>query len=485
MSTSTDILSKTTPSKEVAEADLGDVRRTRRYGLIMEALTRRPDRSIPDALEDEAAQEGYYRFIRSEHVESAALLEPHIEATAARAETLPHVLCVHDTTEFSWGVRDGKMREHLGRLSVRRQGFKWHSSIVTSADDVRAPLGTVAAQPFVHKSVCPDEATLAVWEERGGIFPNEKWRWYRGIDEAEARLDKVQRVTHVMDREGDDFEMLFCLDTDEYDYVVRMCVERNVCTGPRRDEYESIKDALGRETWSDTRTVELSARPASRASKAHPVRRARSATLKARAARVEIRRPESVPAAHAPDRLGVHVVQVTEVDAPEGEEPIEWLLITSHPVGTDEEIWQVIDWYRGRWVIEEFFKAIKTGCGYSALQHKSAKTLLCALAASAVIAHHLLVLRHLARHAPTAPAEAVVTEIQLEVLKATKEKYLSDEPTDHEAMTAVAKLGGHIKSNGEPGWQVLGRGWQRLLEYEHAFTLGMQAQRLTRRCDQS
>jgi len=195
MSTSTDILSKTMPNKEVAEAELGDVRRARRYGLIMEALARRPDRSIPDALGDEAAQEGYCRFIRSEHIEPDALLEPHIEATEARAETLPHVLCVHDTTEFSWGVRDNKLRENLGRLSVRRQGFRGHSSIVTSADDVRALLGTVAAQPFVHKSVCPDEATLAVWEERGGIFPNEKCRWYRGIEEAEARLDKVQRVT--------------------------------------------------------------------------------------------------------------------------------------------------------------------------------------------------------------------------------------------------------------------------------------------------
>ena len=63
--------------------------------------------------------------------------------------------------------------------------------------------------------------------------------------------------------------------------------------------------------------------------------------------------------------------------------------------------------------------------------------------------------------------------IQLEVLKATKEKYLSDEPTAQEAMTAVAELGRLITSNREPGCQRLGRGWQRLLEYEHASTLGV------------
>jgi hypothetical protein len=477
MSCSDNLPSNSTPALEAASAELGDSRRTARYVQIVEALTRRPDRSIPEALEDEAAQEGYYRFVRNPNIEPSALLEPHILATAARAQMLDHVLCIHDTTEFSWTLGGETMRAHLARLSNRRQGFKWHSSIITSADSTRAPLGTVAAQPFVHESVCPDDATVRAWEERGGIFANEKWRWYQGIEESAMRLVDVPRVTHVMDREGDDFETLFCLDTDGYDYVVRMCLERRVYTGPRRSDYESIKDALGRQTFSEPRTVELSARSAPNASKTHPVRRARSARLRARAVSVEIWRPKNVPSAHAPDRLEVQVVQVREVNPPADEEPIEWLLITSHSTDTDAQIWQVIDWYRSRWVIEEFFKAIKTGCGYSALQHRSAKTLLCALSASVLIAHHLLVLRHLGRHAPSMSADAVVTDTQLGVLRATKRKYLSDEPTVHEAMMAVAKLGGHRTSNGEPGWQVLGRGWQRLLEYEYAYTLGMQAQR--------
>lgn len=484
MSDSPDVLSGTHPTDEVVDVDLGDSRRTERYHSIVEAMTRRPDRSVPETFEDEAAQEGYYRFIRNPSVTDEALFEPHFEATAERAESLEHVLCIHDTTEFAFPVHDEEVRDKLAVPSRGRQGFFWHSSIVTSADGTRAPLGTVASQPFVHIDDCPDEATKAWWDERGGTFENEKWRWFLGVEQAEMRLDEVAEVTHVMDREPDDFETLFCLDTEDYNYLVRMRYNRSVCTGDLRSEYEPVKKALAEKPWRGHRNVELSPRPASatKSSQSHPTRRAREATLRARAATVELRRPDNVSSEAAPDRLEINVVQVREVNPPAGEEPVEWILMTSRPIDSSKAIWQIVDWYRGRWITEEFYKAIKTGCSYTDLQHRSAKTLLCALSATAIVAHHLLVLRHLGRHAEDIPAEAVVTDLQLRVLRATKEKYISNEPTAGEAMEAVAKLGGHISSNGDPGWQVLGRGWQRLLEYEHAFGLGMEAQA---RSDQS
>lgn len=477
MPDATDVLTDSAPTDEVADAELGDSRRTDRYVEIVEALCRRPDRSVPEAFEDKAGREGYYRFMRNPHIDEEALWEPHFEATANRAEVLGHALCIHDTTEFAFPVHDDEMRDHLAQPSSGRQGFFWHSSILTSAEGTRAPLGTVAARPFVHQNDCPDEETEGFWAERDGIFENEKWRWFLGVEASEHRLGEVDEVTHVMDREPDDFEMLFCMDVEDYDYIVRMNYDRNVCTGERRSDYEKVHEALARQPWRGNRKVELSARPASAADSSHPVRRAREATLRVRATTVEIRRPDSVPAEAAPDRLEVNVVQVREVNPPADQKPVEWLLMTSRPVGSPADIWQIVDWYRARWVTEEFYKAIKSGCGYKELQHRSAETLLSALAATAIVGHHLLVLRHLGRHAAELPAEAVVTDLQLRVLQAEKGKHLSAEPTAEEAMRAVGKLGGHISSNGDPGWQVLGRGWQRLLEYEHAFALGMQAQK--------
>ena len=471
----TTILAHHSPRSDVASADLGDGRRLKRYLAIIDAMAHRPDASVPEAFEEEAELEGYYRFIRNPNIDDEALLAPHFEATGARSAKLDHVLCLHDTTDQNFDLRDGQMREHLARRSSKRQGFLWHASLVVSAEGLRAPLGLVHAQPFVHQSELVDAESEAFWEQRGGLFDNEKWRWFQGVERAEVHLEEVAEVTHVMDREFDDFQLQFCMATDGYNYVTRLRYDRNVCTGPQRGHYEKLREVLARKKWSGKRTIELSARTPDQASKVHPVRKARSAKVKIRAASVEIRRPDSVPAESAPDRIAVNVVEVREVNTPTGEEPVHWLLVTTRPIDTIEQMWAIVDWYRARWTIEEFFKAIKTGCGYKKLQHRSAKTLLCALSATAVVAHHLLVLRHLGRHAGHLPGEAVVTPMQLGVLHATKSKFLSTDPTAEEVMAAVASLGGHIRSNGPPGWQVLGRGWKRLLEYEHAFSLGIQA----------
>ena len=475
MTDPTDILTDHSPCDDVAFAELGDKRRTKRYVSIVDAITHRPDATVPETFEEEAGQEGYYRFIRNPNIDDAALLQPHFEATGQRAAKLDHVLCHHDITEFNFDIRDDEMRKHLARRSSKRQGFLWHASLVTSADGLRAPLGLAHAQPFVHESELVDEESEAFWTERGGVFDNEKWRWFEGVEAAELQLQDVTEVTHVMDREFDDFQLQFCMAVDGYEYVTRLRYDRNVCTGPRRQDFEHLNEALARHRWRQKRTIELSARTAEQASKIHPVRKARVATVQIRGAAVEIRRPDSVAAASALDHIEVNVVEVREVNTPTGEEPVHWLLVTSRPIDDTEQMWAIVDWYRARWTIEEKFKAIKTGCTYKELQHRSAKTLLCALAATAVVAHHLLVLRHLGRHAEDLPAKAVITLMQLRVLQATKSKFLSAEPTAGEAMAAVASLGGHIRSNGVPGWQVLGRGWQRLLEYEHAFALGIQA----------
>jgi hypothetical protein len=78
----------------------------------------------------------------------------------------------------------------------------------------------------------------------------------------------------------------------------------------------------------------------------------------------------------------LNLVRVQEVNVPEGDEPIEWRLWTSLPIDTAEQICEVVDAYRGRWVVEEFFKALKTGCAFEERQLQSRESLLNALASS-------------------------------------------------------------------------------------------------------
>ncbi len=69
---------------------------------------------------------------------------------------------------------------------------------------------------------------------------------------------------------------------------------------------------------------------------------------------------------------------------------------------------------------------------------------------------------------------AVVNALQLEVLRALKPKLIGAEPTAADVMAAIAQLGGHLRQNGPPGWQVLGRGWKHMREIEKGYRLGLQ-----------
>ena len=164
-------------------------------------------------------------------------------------------------------------------------------------------------------------------------------------------------------------------------------------------------------------------------------------------------------------------------DSPDGVEPIEWTLFTQEPIDTAEQALRVLDYYRMRWLIEEFFRALKVGCEIEKRQNESYDALLNVLAIFLPIAWKLLLLRTLARTEPDAPATEVLTQSQVDVLRSVARRPLDDRPTVAAALYAVAGLGGHIKNNGNPGWQVIGRGLEKLLTLEIGWMAALRAQR--------
>jgi hypothetical protein len=211
--------------------------------------------------------------------------------------------------------------------------------------------------------------------------------------------------------------------------------------------------------------------------KRHPPRSARVAKLQVSAQAVTIPRPvTSSKSAHA--SLTLNLVHVLEFDVPHDFEPVEWWLWTTEPVSSAAETLAVVDAYRARWVIEDYFKSLKTGCAYEKRQLETARALLNALAVLAPVAWRLLVLRTLARDRADAPASAALTALQLKCLRSAykkrRKKELPEILTVREAMLAVAALGGHIANNGDPGWQVLGRGFDTLLIIEEGYLLALE-----------
>ena len=175
-------------------------------------------------------------------------------------------------------------------------------------------------------------------------------------------------------------------------------------------------------------------------------------------------RPRNVAESH-PASLSIHVVMVREAHPPAGQAPVNWVLLTSEPIDTREQVERVVDTYRCRWLIEEFFKALKTGCIYQERLFESRHALLNVLATSLPIAVELLWMRSRVADEPNAPAADIVTPDELTVLRQMGHRKLPPNPTAGEVLLAIAGLGGHLKRNGAPGWQVLKRGYQRLLDY--------------------
>jgi len=210
----------------------------------------------------------------------------------------------------------------------------------------------------------------------------------------------------------------------------------------------------------------------------HAPRPERDAQLEIRWGAVSIARGYGVESEVA--ELGLNAVHVLERKAPQGEEPVEWMLFTSEKVESIEDAAAVVDHYRARWVIEEYFKALKTGCGIEKRQLTSYEGLTRAFALFLPIAWHLLSLRSLAREQPPRPAKAALDAAQLGPLKQmlrTIRYSLPSRPTVRDAMLGIAALGGHIPANGDPGWQVLGRGYMKFSDAEVGWRLA--------RCDQS
>ena len=143
-----------------------------------------------------------------------------------------------------------------------------------------------------------------------------------------------------------------------------------------------------------------------------------------------------------------------------------------------EKVAAIVDAYRKRWIIEEFFKALKTGCNYQKHQLESSKTLLILLAIETAISWRMLLIRWMAHNNPDAPGERILNSTQILLLKKLteqKKRKIPNKMTVSYVLYAIAELGGHIKNNGPPGWLVLRRGLDQLLSIEKGWVLANDA----------
>ena len=448
--------------------DFGDKRLSGRLAESVTSLENDPQAGFPEALGSDAGAEGFYRFIRNKKVNFDTLYEPHLAQSCKRVAEHAEVLALHDTTDLTYN--DEADREGLGRMSKGGQGFYAHTCLGVVADDSREPLGVLGIETWMRPR--DSEHTSKQSSRKRAKAPDkESERWVRLANTVEDRITGSTKLIHVMDREADIYPLFCDFLSKQMRFVIRVKHNRNLFEPV--EGVKKLKQAIEHSDFVATRTVPITRRGKKRsqkAKKAHPPRDERVATLSFRATTLSLKRPQDL-AKDLPKHLELNLVHVLETNPPDEVPPVEWLLYTSEPIDTPEAILRVVDFYRARWTVEEYFKALKTGCSMEKRQLRSFDTLLNALALFIPIAWDLLRLRTLARTKSKAPASTVLTKIQIKILRKVSKKKLPPRLSVYHAFMAIGRMGGLLASNGEPGWLILMRGWQKLITLEEGFRL--------------
>lgn len=445
-------------------ADLGDKRRTRRAQTVGLALAKKPELSLPKLFTDEADLEAAYRLLRNPSCHWGDLLAPHARRTVNRGAAHDTVLVAHDTTTLSFRQYwSDKRRAQMASLSSRTQGFLLHASFAVSGGERAEPLGVVEAQPFVHVSDLDpdDQESHEFWEDEFGLFDNEKERWFRGVALADDEFAaKGVKPVHIMDQEADSYGLMSWMAVNEFRFIVRVGSRRRLKFDTELHEVGQIQAKLG-----DRFNLRDGAK------RTNPDRRARHAQLTVSAGIAKLSRVKRADhGSWTPDGfesqpldMELYLVEAVERDPPQGEQAIRWLLMTTEPIDTADEVLRIVEWYRRRWMIEEYFKALKSGCRIEDRQMVSAANMLRILALLLPAAWRLLLLRTVASHSPNLRWSRVLTPLEFRLLSRVLPKArLGNDATVAQCMAAIARLGGHLPRNGRPGWQSLQARWRQL-----------------------
>lgn len=433
------------------ECRFGDQRLTGRAVISAAAVMRHPGGTLPHKMGPNELF-GFYRLANNPKVTHAKMLQCHREQTLKQMEAASGVvLIISDTTEVDFtGLESAQDLGPIGNGTCR--GLLCHN--VLAVDYTRREVLGLANQ-ITHKRrrVPRGEGQKAKREH-----PQRESRlWKRALaDVPSPPADRAgeQLWVHVCDRGADAFENIQFWEDRGEKYLIRSKCDRKILT----------EDGRARRLHEHARAQRRIAQRKVAVSANHG-RRAREATVAIGFARVTLPAPHNQRGEHSRLPVQSWVLHVLEIDPPQGEQPLEWILLSNVAVTTSDEGWERVDWYGCRPIVEEFHKAMKSGCGIEAIQFTTRKALEVTLALLSVVATRLLRLRDRSRDEQTRdrPASETIDPIYVAVLSLMRFGQ-QRELTTREFFMALAKLGGHLnrKSDKPPGWLVLWRGWTTL-----------------------
>ena len=405
---------------------------------------------------DRALEVRFNRFLGNARVTTERIIESWSESTVV-AVAGRHVLAIQDTSEIHFNTTPQR-RRGLGEIGKgNNHGVLLHPMLAVDADNGTC-LGLLSGEVWTR------EGRRAVSHDLRELWDKESQRWITTAIAAKSLLAGAAMVTVLGDRESDIFAFYASAAEQHYHVITRSMHDRKLA------DTAGLYAASNAMAAVDQRPILLPARAP---------RPARLAHLELRFGAIELARPQAKSLRHLPESLPLAVVDVREVNAGPGVEPLHWRLLTSHQVAHAEDAWRIVEWYNQRWIIEQFFRVLKTqGLRLEDSQIGTADRLLklVAIAAkAAVITIQLLQARdgsqqpiHIAFNASEVASLTALNQ----QLEARSKRLKNPHPPDSLAWTAwiIGRLGGWdgYPSSRPPGPITFKNG----LEYFHAVAVG-------------
>jgi hypothetical protein len=467
-----------TPPQKARQSKTGNVKLRKRFHTVLDAMSQKPSLKFPAGCNGPAEVQAAYRFLDNEHVTFTTILNPHQDATRARIAAHEVVLIPQDTTELDL-TRPHEVLKDAGPLNdPTRVGFYHHVSLALTPQ--RLVLGVLDAEVWARDwDQCDKDAQQKRAERRAKpIEEKESFRWvqgYRAACQMAAAAPQTQIVS-IADSEGDIYEYILEAQTSaaapKASFLIRACQNRAVVlpdeAGSSAEVIRRLREQLACTSVLAQRTLEIRRRDARSKDqrKRKQAREARTAVVEIRAAAVTLRGPER-PGGKLPDVV-VHAVLVTEPNAPPGVEPVEWLLLTDLPIGSRDEVLNIVDYYTCRWQIEVFFRVLKSGCKVEESQLETAARFEPYLGLCLIVAWRVMYLMMLGRDCPEWPCAIALDPDEWQAVYATVRKQAPPEepPTMQTMVRLIGSLGGWLgrKCDGEPGPKAMWVGMQRMTD---------------------
>jgi Transposase DNA-binding/Transposase DDE domain len=432
------------------QAQLGDLRRNARAIQIGADMACQPEGSLPEQMGSWSNLKAAYRLLAQADVTHTALSQPHWRATQIEAKLCDSsvVLFVQDLSQLDYTSHINTANlGHIGDGGGR--GLMVHSclAIVPTAGNPEI-LGLAAQQVWTRSDVKRGQETRTERSARRTEFDV----WAEVVESIGVAPDSTiaPMWVSVGDRGSDIFSYVRPSIAQNWHCLLRVCQDRVIQTID--GSFQRLKSFARSLPVMSHKKIVLRGRSG---------QPKRHVELQLAWQQVQIHPPRQGPERQQQPIKG-WCIRCWEANASPNQ--LEWILFTTVPVTDVESVRLVVDWYTCRWVIEEYHKCLKTGCGLEKRQLTTADGLKRLLGFLALVAVRLLQLRHLSRNHPQRLASKIVPHEMLKVLVALFGLSDVEQLTMLEFWRAVATLGGFIgpQSDGEPGWQTLWRGWQRL-----------------------